>query len=199
MVTMSPDGVSGSDGWFAPPPGHGPFLPADPPKPAHPEQAYAEPADAEPAEHATAETLLDPLAEADLATLLSSALETLRAESVADLAAAGYVELDPPSARAFAELQAQGGCTSSDLATALGLTAQETTHLLKDLERRGYLKRDPSPRGPRHVRFVLNDRALQQLRASGYVQARLAARLADRLGPEVLAGLRDGLIRVIRG
>jgi DNA-binding MarR family transcriptional regulator len=199
----SPDGVSGPDGWFAAPLRHDLF--AAPEERADP---AAPPADAEPpygvtpegagVESVTAETLPDPLAEADLATLLTSALEALRAESLADLSAAGYVELDPLSARAFAHLKAEGGCTSGDLAQALELPPADTTRLLKDLERRGYLRRDPSPRGPRHVRFVLTDRALQQLRASGYVSARLEARLGERMGPEVLAELRYGLIRMIR-
>lgn len=213
----SPDGVTGPDGWFAAPPQHHQF-----PSPGSWTDSPAEPAGAEPtgvgspgaglsgfgtagpgspgagAESVTAESVPDPLAEARLATLLSSALEVLRAESVADLGAAGYVELDPLSDRAFAHLKAEGGCTSSELAGALDLTPADTTRLLKDLERRGYLKRDPSPRGPRHVRFVLTDRALQQLRASGYVWSRLEARLGERMGPEVLAELRYGLIRVIR-
>lgn len=203
---MSPDGVSGPDPWFAPPPQHqlfaspGPRPPDPSAEPAGHGLVGHEPAGQQQAgvESITAETLPDPLAEAGLADLLTSALEVLRAESLGDLSAAGYVELDPLSARAFAHLKAEGGCTGGELAAALELTSPDTTRLVKDLERRGFVRRDPSPRGPRHVRFVLTDRALQQLRASGYVWARLEARLGERMGPDALAELRYGLIRMIR-
>ncbi|MCD5311701.1 MarR family winged helix-turn-helix transcriptional regulator [Kineosporia babensis] len=98
----------------------------------------------------------------------------------------------------FTVLQERGGLTVEDLAEALSLTAPEAVQLTKTLEKRGYLRRTPGPRGARHPLYVVNSKAQQYMRAAGYVQVRQEARLVERLGEDGVAELRTRLTQLIR-
>ncbi|WP_285623912.1 MarR family winged helix-turn-helix transcriptional regulator [Kineosporia sp. NBRC 101677] len=157
-----------------------------------------EPEDAEPAEESVTAEEPDPLADSDLTHLLRLALQTVRAETMTELAAAGYEQLGPLHDLAFSVLQTRGGCTSDELGEEIGVATPEAVKLAKELEKRGYLRRIPGPRGPRHPHYVITSKAQQHLRAAGYVQARQEARLAEWLGGNGLTELRTRLAQLVR-
>lgn len=138
------------------------------------------------------------LGAADLRTLLGLAHQVIGAGILADLAAAGYDEIRPVHGLVLQALQTRDGATSGELSEILGISQQEAGQLVKDLHRRGYLCSTPHPGSNRRIRYVMTDRAQQQLRAFGYVTARQEARLSERIGAEALADLRGRLADLIR-
>jgi len=131
----------------------------------------------------------------DLSTLLGRAHQTLLAEMAGELRAAGYEELSPEQARVLEVLQA-GGCTAAELGETLEVTQQAALHLAKELQRRGYVRRTAHPGGRGRVLCVLTEKALQHLRAAGYLRARLEMRLIERMGAEGLDDLRARLAQL---
>ncbi|GAB3264073.1 MarR family winged helix-turn-helix transcriptional regulator [Kineosporia babensis] len=213
MQPPQPEPWSGAqpqaDNWPEPAPATPPArpVPQSPPEPWpgppqagqwSPENDQPEPEVFEEPEAVTAEQPPDPLAESELTYLLRMALQTVRAETTAELVAVGLEELRPLDNMVFTVLQERGGLTVEDLAEALSLTAPEAVQLTKTLEKRGYLRRTPGPRGARHPLYVVNSKAQQYMRAAGYVQVRQEARLVERLGEDGVAELRTRLTQLIR-
>ncbi|MDT0307070.1 MarR family transcriptional regulator [Streptomyces sp. DSM 44917] len=155
-------------------------------------------------DHATArpEHGPDPLAGAELTFLLGWAFQLLIGEFTARLERAGHGGLRPAHGLAFQALRA-GGATSSELAQRLGVTKQAAGQLVDELERRGYVRREPHPAGGRRRLVVLTEAAHRHLEAAGHVLRTLEAEVAGRLGAgkepgAALAGLRDELARLVR-
>lgn len=145
----------------------------------------------------------DPLYRSELTVLLGLAFQLLLAEFNDRVAEAGYPDLRPVHGLAFQAL-GPAGATSSELATRLGVTKQAAGQLVDDLERRGYVRREPHPAGGRRKLVVLTDAAHAHLGVAGRLLHGLEAELATRLGGESedraaeLDALRTELVRVIR-
>lgn len=139
----------------------------------------------------------DPLAAAELTFLLGMGFQLVLREFTSRLAAAGHADLRPVHGMAFQVLQG-AGATSSELAERLGITKQAAGQLVDDLERRGYVRREPHPAGGRRRLVVLTDQARDHLRVAGRVLHRLEAELARELGADAVSGLRAELARCIR-
>jgi DNA-binding MarR family transcriptional regulator len=105
---------------------------------------------------------------------------------------AGYHDLTPAHIGVF-RYPGPDGYRPSEIATNLSITKQSVNDLLGDIERRGYLTREPDP-DDRRARVV-------HLTAKGQKLQRLLKRLAQaaeediaaRLGPQRFAALADAL------
>lgn len=140
----------------------------------------------------------DPLADAELTFLLGVAFQTLLAEFVGELNQAGYSDLRPMHGLVFQVVQAAGGCTSSELAEVLGVTKQAAGQIVKDLEARDYLQREPHPEGGRRVLYTMTEKSREHMRVAGSILFRLEGRLVAELGEDGMSGLRERLSQVIR-
>ena len=105
---------------------------------------------------------------------------------------AGYDDLTPAEFGVF-RYPGPDGYRPSEIATNLHVTKQSVNDLLGDVERRGYLTREPDPqdRRARVVHLTAKGQKLQRL------MSRLAKEaedeIADRLGPKRFAALADAL------
>jgi DNA-binding MarR family transcriptional regulator len=129
----------------------------------------------------------------DVVTLLALALRRLKAELDADMRAAGFADLRPAHGYAFSRLSF-GGATAVQLAEHLGITKQSAGKMVDELERAGYLRREPHPTDRRGKLLVLTERGWACVRTAERAMAAIERRLADRLGPESYAHVRAGLL-----
>jgi DNA-binding MarR family transcriptional regulator len=139
----------------------------------------------------------DPLAGAELTYLMGLGFQLVLGEFVRRLDAAGHTDLRPVHGAVFQALRGPG-VTGTELAERLGVTKQAAGQLVDDLEKRGYVRREPHPAGGRRRLIVLTAKAEEHLRAAGAVLHGLEAELAGGLGETELAQLRVGLARLIR-
>ncbi|QES52508.1 transcriptional regulator [Streptomyces venezuelae] len=101
----------------------------------------------------------------------------LLAEFTRRVAEAGYPDLRPVHGMAFQVLK-DGGATGSELGERLGMTKQAAGQLIDDLERRGYVRREPHPEGGRRKLVVLTDAARTHLAVAGRILHGLEAELS---------------------
>lgn len=139
----------------------------------------------------------DPLMDTELTILLGISFQVVLAEFVRRLDAEGYADLRPVHGLVFQELR-RAGATGTELAQRLGVTKQAVGQIVDDLERRGYVRRQPHPNGGRWRLIVLTDKAFDHLTVAGRVLHGLEAELAARMDDTDLAGLRATLARLIR-
>ncbi|MFB7468119.1 MarR family winged helix-turn-helix transcriptional regulator [Streptomyces sp. NPDC056224] len=130
----------------------------------------------------------------ELAFLLGLGFQLLLGEFTRRVAAAGYADLRPQHGMAFQVLKGPG-TTASELAERLGVTKQAAGQLVDDLEKRGYVRREPHPEGGRRKLVVLTPAAVDHLAVAG----RILHQLEDELGHSAdLPALRGELWRVVR-
>ncbi|MEN3360491.1 MAG: hypothetical protein V7637_4473 [Mycobacteriales bacterium] len=127
-----------------------------------------------------------------MVTLLAIALRRMKGELDAEMRAAGFTDLRPAYGYAFSRLSF-GGATAVQLGEHLGITKQSAGQIVDELERRGYVRREPHPTDKRGKLVVLTDRGWACVRAAERALAGIEARLAERLGLQSLKGLRGGL------
>jgi DNA-binding MarR family transcriptional regulator len=84
------------------------------------------------------------------------------------------------------------GATSTELASTLGVTKQAAGQIVDELERKGYVQRQPHPDGGRRKLVVLTPAAHRHLEVAGRILHDLEAELGD------VSGLRSELTRLIR-
>lgn len=80
----------------------------------------------------------------ELLFLLGLGFQTLLGEFTRRVADAGYPDLRPVHGMAFQALQG-AGATATELAERLGVTKQAAGQIVDDLEKRGYVRREPHP------------------------------------------------------
>ncbi|AZM89627.1 MarR family transcriptional regulator [Streptomyces sp. W1SF4] len=130
----------------------------------------------------------------ELAFLLGIGFQLMLGEFTRRLADEGYADLRPLHGMAFQALKGPGA-TASELAERLGVTKQAAGQIVDDLEKRGYVRREPHPGGGRRRLVVLTPAAEQHLATAGRVLHGLEAELA---GQADLGALRGELARLIR-
>jgi DNA-binding MarR family transcriptional regulator len=128
----------------------------------------------------------------DVVTLLALALRQLKDELDGELRAAGFTDVRPAHGYAFSRLSF-GGATAVQLAEHLGITKQSAGQMVDELERAGYVRREPHPTDRRGKLVVLTDRGWACVQAAGRALANIDRRLADRLGADQYAQLKAGL------
>jgi DNA-binding MarR family transcriptional regulator len=111
--------------------------------------------------------------------------------------AAGYDDLTPAHVGVF-RYPGPSGCRPTEIATNLDITKQSVNDLLGDLERKGYLTREPDARDRRArvVRLTAKGQRLQRLclKLAQEGEARIAALLGPKRFRE-LSGALDILTR----
>ncbi|WP_405491763.1 MarR family winged helix-turn-helix transcriptional regulator [Streptomyces sp. NBC_00096] len=131
----------------------------------------------------------------ELVFLLGLGFQLLLGEFTRRLDEAGHADgLRPLHGMAFQALGG-AGATATELAERLGVTKQAAGQIVDDLERRGYVRREPHPGGGRRKLVVLTDAAGAHLRAAGRVLHALETELG-RGGVE-LGALRAELGRLV--
>ncbi|MET9886349.1 MarR family transcriptional regulator [Streptomyces sp. NPDC006430] len=130
----------------------------------------------------------------ELGFLLGLGFQLLIGEFTRRLDEAGYADLRPVHGMAFQALKGSGA-TATELAEHLGVTKQAAGQIVDDLERRGYVRREPHPEGGRRKLVVLTRAAHDHLAVAG----RTLHALEAELGADVdLTTLRTELTRLVR-
>ena len=132
-----------------------------------------------------------------IGALLRMPLEAVRQHMLERLHEHGFDDLEPAH---LIVLQYPGpqGTRPSDLAARLRISKQALNYQLGQLERLGYLERQPDPDDMRSKRIVLTPRAESAVPVLRAAVAEIEAEWAQRLGPERFAQLRDLLIELNR-
>ncbi|MGW6705715.1 MarR family winged helix-turn-helix transcriptional regulator [Streptomyces sp. NPDC054956] len=132
----------------------------------------------------------------ELGFLLGLGFQLLLGEFTRRLEEAGHADgLRPLHGMTFQALGARGA-TATELAERLGVTKQAAGQIVDDLERRGYVRREPHPEGGRRKLVVLTGAAHEHLLAAGRILHELEAELGrDSVD---LGTLRTELGRLIR-
>ncbi|MCX5177682.1 MULTISPECIES: MarR family winged helix-turn-helix transcriptional regulator [Streptomyces] len=130
----------------------------------------------------------------ELLFLLGLGFQALLGEFTRRVAEAGYPDLRPVHGMAFQALQG-AGATATELAERLGVTKQAAGQIVDDLEKRGYVRREPHPEGGRRKLVVLTAAARDHLAVAGRILHELEAELGR--GTDLTA-LRAGLGEVVR-
>lgn len=83
-----------------------------------------------------------------------------------------------------------------DVAAQLGISKQALNYLLRELERLGYLRREPHPDDLRSRRIVLTRRGVAAVGVIREAVAEVEAAWSEQLGPKRFAQLRDLLLEL---
>jgi DNA-binding MarR family transcriptional regulator len=140
----------------------------------------------------------DPLARTELTFLLGLGFQLVLREFVTRLDAAGYHDLRPIHGAVFQALRGSGA-TSTELAEHLGVTKQAAGQIVDELERKGYLTRQPHPDGGRRKLVVLTGKAFEHLTVAGRILRGLEAELGKEVDFTVLRTELTKLIRTMSG
>ncbi|MFD8982033.1 MarR family winged helix-turn-helix transcriptional regulator [Streptomyces sp. NPDC059564] len=133
-------------------------------------------------------------ANVELTFLLGIGFQLLLGEFAHRLDEAGYGDLRPVHGMAFQALKGPGA-TATELAERLGVTKQAAGQIVDDLEKRGYVRREPHPGGGRRRLVVLTDAATEHLAVAGRTLHALEAELSAHTD---IAALRGELARLVR-
>jgi DNA-binding MarR family transcriptional regulator len=140
----------------------------------------------------------DPLARTELTFLLGLGFQLVLREFVTRVDAAGYADLRPIHGVVFQTLR-ESGATSTELAEHLGVTKQAAGQIVDELERKGYVTRQPHPGGGRRKLVVLTPKAFEHLTVAGRILHGLEAELAGEVDFAVIRTELTKLIRTMSG
>lgn len=88
------------------------------------------------------------------------------------------------------------GARPSEVAARVGMSKQALNYLLGELERHGYLEREPHPDDLRSKRIVLTERGVAAVGVIRDAVAEVEASWGERLGPNRFALLRGLLLEL---
>ena len=88
------------------------------------------------------------------------------------------------------------GARPIDVATQVGMTPQAVNYLLRELERLGYLRREPNPDDLRSKRIALTQRGIAAVGVIRDAVAEMEAAWTERLGTKRFAQLRNLLLEL---
>ncbi len=118
----------------------------------------------------------------DLGILLAMAFRAMTDSVHAGLAEQGHPQLRPAHGFTFQYLASRGGATAVELAAHLGITKQAGVQLAEELERLGYLRRDPHPYDRRARVLTLTEQGWASIRAAGVLWQRAERHWAGLIG-----------------
>ncbi|MET9319267.1 MarR family transcriptional regulator [Streptomyces sp. NPDC003038] len=99
---------------------------------------------------------------------------------------------------ALTVLERHEGVSAAQLARDSFVTAQSMADMVRTLENRGLIRRDPNPRNRREKVILLADAGRRLLAEYAEPARQLEERMVRDLGPEEIAGFRDALNRAWR-
>lgn len=102
----------------------------------------------------------------------------------------------PAHSSVMAHIDVEGGTRLTTIAARANITPQAVGELVDDLERLGYVVRQPDPYDRRAKRIVLTHRGRESVAAALQVIGALEAELEGLLGSAELAQLHDMLGRI---
>jgi DNA-binding MarR family transcriptional regulator len=105
----------------------------------------------------------------------------------------------PAHSSVMAHIDVEGGTRLTTIAARANITPQAVGELVDDLERLGYVVRQPDPADRRAKRIVLTQRGRESVAAAFEVIGALETELEDLLGSADLAHLHDMLGRIATG
>ncbi|MGN6791931.1 MAG: MarR family winged helix-turn-helix transcriptional regulator [Streptosporangiaceae bacterium] len=133
----------------------------------------------------------------DLGILLGVAFQEFVRELHAAHAAAGFADLGRSDGFVFRSL-ASRPMTVSELAGHLEITKQGAAQIIDDMERRGYVEREPDPEDRRARLVRLSGRGERALANARRFHHDYERRLATACGPDAVSTLR-AMLEVIAG
>jgi DNA-binding MarR family transcriptional regulator len=107
----------------------------------------------------------------------------------------GFDDLDAAHLNVF-QYPGPQGARPSELAVQLGVSKQALNYLLGELERTGYVERQPHPDDQRSKRIALTDRGTAAVGAIRDAVGEVEAAWADQLGADRFAQLRALLVEL---
>ena len=128
--------------------------------------------------------------------LLGMAYQALGHRIVAAVNEAGF-EQRPAHSAVFAHIDVSEGTRLTTLAARANITPQAIGELVDDLERLGYVTREPDQDDRRAKRIVLTDRGLAAVVAGQRAITDIERQLARRLGRGRLDELHAALRRIL--
>lgn len=129
----------------------------------------------------------------ELAVLILVTSRLMTDEVHRRLAELGYPNLRPAHGFAFQFIASRGGATGVALADHLGVTRQAAGQMVDELERSGYVTRQPDPTDARLRRVHLTSRGREVLDLSATLWAAQERDWARLIGEEEMAAVRSGL------
>jgi DNA-binding MarR family transcriptional regulator len=130
-----------------------------------------------------------------MGALLRMAYDTVRSEMLASLHAKGFDDLDTPHLNVL-QYPGPDGMRPSDLAARLRVSKQALNYLLGELERMGYLEREPDPDDQRSRRIVLTERGRAIIPVIRDAVRSTERTWAQEIGEDRLEQLRGILLEV---
>jgi DNA-binding MarR family transcriptional regulator len=139
---------------------------------------------------------LDSLRRANIGRLLTRAQREFTGRAVRELRAGGHADLSFAHASILIQLDTAGTRVTT-IADRAGMTKQGAGQLVSDLERVGYVTREPDPRDRRAALVRFTPAGLVWLRAGLEVIAEIEADYARLLGSQGLESLRAALLTLL--
>src|SRR4051794_7940467 len=128
-----------------------------------------------------------------IGALLRTPWEAVQRRMLERLHDHGFADLDFAHLNVF-QYPGPQGARPSELAARLGITKQALNYLLGELERLGYLRRQPDPDDLRSKRVELTPRGASAIRVIRDAVAEIETTWAQQLGPERFAEFRTLLL-----
>jgi DNA-binding MarR family transcriptional regulator len=130
-----------------------------------------------------------------IGALLRLPWETVQRHMLERLHERGFDDFDPAYLTVFRYPGPQGA-RPTDVAVQMGISKQALNYLLRELERLGYLEREPHPDDLRSKRIVLTERGAAAVGVIREAVEEMEAAWARRLGPKRFAQLRSLLLEL---
>jgi DNA-binding MarR family transcriptional regulator len=133
-----------------------------------------------------------------IGALLRFPWEAVQRHMLERLHARGFDDLDAAHMNVF-QYPGPQGARPSELAARLKVSKQALNYLLGELERSGYIERQPHPDDQRSKRIALTDRGTAAVGVIRDAVGEVEAAWADQLGEERFAELRGLLVELNEG
>jgi DNA-binding MarR family transcriptional regulator len=111
-------------------------------------------------------------------------------------AEAGYGDIREGHGCVFGFIDVEHGSRLTDLAESAGLTKQAVGEAVTELERLGYLKREPDPSDRRAKLIKLTDRGVAAYWTARRLFTEIEQEWADELGEDLIATMREAAEKI---
>jgi DNA-binding MarR family transcriptional regulator len=127
-----------------------------------------------------------------LTSVKLAAIEKLRGQ----IADAGHPEIREGHGCVFGFIDIEKGSRLTELAATAGFTKQAVGEAVSELERLGYVTREPDPLDGRAKIIKLTDRGMDAVIKGRRIFAEIEREWAEQIGPELMASFREAATRI---